>query len=287
MLKTENVEMLLNMENANGEKTMKKHLWIAISLCWLTLVSTSSSASVFNFTYTGVFTVQDSSGNLLNNVDASTNTWSGYRTDIAGTFSFDDLTGTGVLTVDPFDFFQGGPVQFTSGLAQTTGTSNLMIGNFIFDWNGNTGVNMDLVWDISGLVDALNLGMTPGDIISGNQVFIGGNPFAIGSALPASNSVTVGSSSFPIGPAPMATTAFDLTGGTLPLITDSTGIGGSPMSTGPYITSSMSLDIGNANSMELVSITPSAVPVPAAVWLFGSGLLAILGTAGHRSHSFS
>ncbi|MDT8283315.1 MAG: VPLPA-CTERM sorting domain-containing protein [Gammaproteobacteria bacterium] len=31
-----------------------------------------------------------------------------------------------------------------------------------------------------------------------------------------------------------------------------------------------------------LSITPSAVPVPAAVWLFGSGLLGLVGVARRR-----
>lgn len=267
---------------------MKSRLWrAAVSACLLALVTTVSNASVYNFTFTGVFTVLDSSGDFLVNADATTNSWSGNRTDVAGTFAFDDVAGSGTVTVDPFNFFGGGPVIFTSGATQAIGDGignpgNLMIGGFIYNWNGNNGLNMDLVWDVSGLFDALNMGMTAGDVISGDQVVIGGNSFPIASALPASNSVMAGPSSFPIGPTPMATTTFDLTGGALPLITDLSGIAGSPQTTGPYLGFSASLDIGDANSMHLVSVTASAVPVPATVWLFGSGLLGLAGMARRR-----
>ena len=250
----------------------------------LLIFSASSNAAIYNFTWTGAFTVLDSSGNFVNNTDAVTNNWDGNRTDIAGTFSLDTNTGSGSMTVDPFDFFGGSsPVEFTSVTTQSIG-GNLMVGNFIYNWSGNTGLNMDLVWDVTGLVDALGLGMAAGDVISGDTAIIGGVPFTIGSALPASNSV-VGSgpipASYPIGPTPMATTDLDLTtvGGLTP-VADLSGVAGSPQATGPYLGFSASLDIGDANSMHLVSV--STVPVPAAVWLFGSGLIGLIGFARRK-----
>ena len=45
---------------------------------------------------------------------------------------------------------------------------------------------------------------------------------------------------------------------------------------------SMSIDIGNAGFLHLISISPSLVPVPATVWLFGSGLLALIGVVKHN-----
>jgi len=40
------------------------------------------------------------------------------------------------------------------------------------------------------------------------------------------------------------------------------------------------LDIGSGNSMHVTSV--SAVPVPAAVWLFGSGLIGLAGFAKRK-----
>ena len=253
---------------------------------------TGVHAAIYNFSWTGAFTLQNALGDFVPNSDAAANSWSGNRTDVGGTLVFDDVTGAGTVTVNPFDFLGAGPWTTTSGVFQAIGDGaggpgNLLIGNFVYDWNGNTGINMDLVWDASGLLDALSMGMTAGDIISGGQVTIGGTPFPIASVLPASNSVMVGPNSFPIGPTPMATTAFDITvggiSGGLPLITDSSGIGGSPQTTGPLLGYSISLDIGDANSMHLVSV--SSVPVPAAIWLFGSGFIGLIVFARQYRHS--
>ena len=278
---------------------MEAHLARAIRVCCLAIMAlsigiTNANASVFNFTYTGVFTLLDPAGDLVLNTDATTNSYSGYRTDVSGSYSIDMATGAGSMTTTPFDFFGGGPLQVTSGLTTNIGDGmgnpgNLMLGNFIFDWNGNVGIQMDLVWDATGLFDALNnSNIGPGSVISGNQLFnpTGPSPVTIGSVLPASNSVMVGPTSFPIGPTPMATTAFDVTtgtgpggGGGLPVITDASGIAGSPMVGGPNPGFSLSLDIGNLGSMHLVSVTASPVPVPGAVWLFGSGLFGLAGVA--------
>jgi hypothetical protein len=41
-------------------------------------------------------------------------------------------------------------------------------------------------------------------------------------------------------------------------------------------------DVPSGNFYDNVSLAPSAVPVPAAVWLFGSGLLGLVGVARRR-----
>ena len=97
----------------------------------------------------------------------------------------------------------------------------------------------------------------------------------------------------PIGPGPMVTTTWDTTtiggsactlgcnpSGTLPLIADTNvdtragdiGIGGSPMVAGPFLNYNINIDI---TSMQVTSV----VPIPAAVWLFGSGLAGLIGVA--------
>lgn len=68
--------------------------------------------------------------------------------------------------------------------------------------------------------------------------------------------------------------------GGLPDYSANTGgdIGGTPMQDGPFQGSNANFDI---TSMTNIVIT-SEVPVPAAVWLFGSGLLGLVGVARRR-----
>ena len=68
------------------------------------------------------------------------------------------------------------------------------------------------------------------------------------------------------GPAPIATTA---------------GVFG--ITDGPFEGIQVHLDIGSGNSLYVTSIESSEVPVPAAVWLLGSGLLGLLGLARRRT----
>lgn len=56
------------------------------------------------------------------------------------------------------------------------------------------------------------------------------------------------------------------------------GIGGDPMDNGPFPGFNVSLDF---TSLRYISVD-YFVPIPATAWLFGSGLLALLGTARHK-----
>jgi len=58
------------------------------------------------------------------------------------------------------------------------------------------------------------------------------------------------------------------------------GIGGSPLIDGPFVGLNVNFDIGSGHSLTLTNI--SSVPVPAAVWLFGSGLLGLIGVARRK-----
>ena len=111
----------------------------------------------------------------------------------------------------------------------------------------------------------------------------------------------------------MATTAYNTTNsiacnagclgvspsGFLPLVVDTatnindftanTGgtIGGSPMQAGPFEGASANFDITvlTFTGQDNVAIGPfpvSEVPVPAAVWLFGSGLIGLIGIARRK-----
>lgn len=140
----------------------------------------------------------------------------------------------------------------------------------MFDWNGNVGVPVSIVWDASGFFSAGPF--NPGQVISG-----------VG-AIPASNNTQNGI--VPIGPAPIATTTWNTTtvpgagmgsavSGTLPLIADT--VAGSPMVAGPFVTYNANFDITT-----ITILGPQPVPVPAAIWLFGSGLFGLAAMVRHR-----
>jgi len=95
--------------------------------------------------------------------------------------------------------------------------------------------------------------------------------------LPASDSATVNSTSFPICPTNHGDNGFrSLYWQDIAADCGFQWYCRQPDGSGLAVPGdSMSLDIGNLGSMHLVSITPSPVPVPAAVWLFGSGLFGL------------
>jgi len=108
-------------------------------------------------------------------------------------------------------------------------------------------------------------------------------------ATPASDDFLFGAKAsymLPIGPSPVATTTFNTTdlgvitvgvnpSGTLPLTDD--GIGGSPMKAGPFPGFNANFDFDN-----MTLISDGIIPVPAAVWLFSSGLLGLVGMARRK-----
>lgn len=186
--------------------------------------------------------------------------------------------------------------------------NNLILGNFLADWNGNDDMPVSVVWDATGLFNAFSNtpgGLQVGDVISGNVVKR--NSLVVNSdlqsAIPATDGmkVTTGSSRTGFidhvinqGPAPMAMTTWNTAAlctavniedckgvnpsGGLPLFDD--GIAGSPMIDGPFPGMNINIDIGSGNSMVVIGI--SAVPVPPALWLFGSGLLGLVGIAKRK-----
>lgn len=247
-------------------------------------VATQAAADVINVSFNGLFTMLDPSGTALQNTSYpyyGDPTWSyGYRSQISGTMSFDTSTGAGSGTVVPFQFFNGNtslPATATGISLQAIGDGfgnpgTLVLGNMLFNWNGNNGIPVSIVMDGAG--------------------FFGSGPYSVGQvitgvgALPASNGIKKGS--LPIGPAPFVTTTWNTTtvpgagmgsaiSGQLPLIADT--IGGSPMIAGPFTGYNANFDV---TSITVTSIETAVVPVPAAVWLFGSGLLGLVGIARRK-----
>jgi len=259
-------------------KTIDKGCISAALLC-AALAAPPASATIYEFHFTGQYTLLDPGGGYMD------------QKPISSTLTYDDSSGAGFsanMSIADFDTFGATATIHDISLQHYAGT-NLIIGNMLGDWNGSFGVPISMVWDASGLFNAIDYGLQVDDVISGTYLKRGGSVVAdIGSATPASDALGLNQ-----GPAPLAVTTLDtaalctpgvdcmgnaLSGGG-PFTDD--GIGGSPLIDGPFVGLNVNFDIGSGNSLTVLSV--SSVPVPAAVWLFGSGLAGLLGVAGRRA----
>lgn len=254
---------------------------------------TTASAAIVTADWDGLFTILNASGAPTTNTSYpyyGDPTWGyGKRTQVSGTLTFDTSTGAGSATVNPFEFFDSGPAEATTVTMQAIGDGmggqgTLVLGNMGFNWNNNNGIPVSIVLDAAGFFGALGGGQTTGSI-SG-----------VG-ALPASDGMKGGL--YPIGVAPMATTTWNTNSlctptvpgdgsclGTNPIasaLASNDTVGGSPMVDGPFAGFNANFDITLVSNL---SVTPAGVvPVPAAVWLFGSGLLGLVGVARRKKQA--
>ena len=250
------------------------------------LGATSAQAATLEMSYDGLFTMLDSTGIQLQNTSSpyyDDGTWGyGLRTQISGTMSFDTATGAGTGTVAPFAFFNGGDAVASGVEFQSIG-GGLMLGAMTFSW-GTEVISTQIVLDGSGLFSAMDMMGLPavGTVLDGAAC----TAYGLACALPASDGIKRGK--YPIGVVPIATSTYNTTGQTgvgttlaqLSLGGDD-GIGGSPMDNGSFADFNANFDITSVTVTNVIN----EVPVPAAVWLFGSGLLGLVGVARRRKVS--
>jgi len=271
-----------------------KKLIYVLGIC---LLPTVTQASIISFHFTGRLTVMDPTGGLISGGDGdgvgSTDPF-GWQAPIQSTFTYDTNAGigSGDLIISPITYL-GLDTQFRSVSMNRINGTNYVLGNMLVDFGPNIGLPLSLVWDASGLLNAIDYGLQAGDVISGTNLKRAGDPdYNVNSAVPASDGVGIGPFIINQGPAPLATTTLNtttlctpgldcigntMTGG-LNFFDD--GIAGSPQIDGPFPGMQVSIDIGSGNSLTVLSV--SAVPVPAAVWLFSSGLLGLVGVARRK-----
>jgi hypothetical protein len=270
----------------------------------------TASATVSNFDFNGWFTMLDPAGNALGNTSIARG--NNNQTAITGTMSFDTTTGAGTAVITPFDFFSKGPATAQGVTFQAIGdgfggSGTLVLGNMLFDWAGNNGIPVSLVMDAAGFFTNGAVMATPAS--DGTYVGSGyGNAgyLSLGPVLMASTTWNVhpspacglaGNTTTPAGGGCMGV----LPSGGLPLVADTAlnvnksyvsntyGIGGVPMWDGPFTGFNANFDVTalsftgtSSGSIAPFPVGPypsNAVPVPAAVWLFGSGLVGLVGVA--------
>ena len=222
-----------------------------------------AQADVLTFDFTGRLTIAGENGQIVS-----------YQ-PIDASLAYDTVSGLGSsgLSVTTDTLFFGYPMQFHDITMTHQPGTNLIQGQVLVDWNLNLNISVDVLWDATGLLNAIDYGLQVGDKLSGTNLYRDTNGDQvweasewvadIGSATPYSD-VLLQAGDLQ-GPAPMAATSGSMG------ITD-------PSS--PFYGIFGYFDIGSGNSMYVTSV--SAVPVPAAFWLFCSGLLGLAGMARRK-----
>jgi hypothetical protein len=183
----------------------------------------------------------------------------------------------------------------------------------LFNWNGTYGIPTSLVLDAAGMFGSLPSLYTGGvgTSVSGVGSVPASDGTYVGPTVPGTVTGPGGYAGYlGLGPNPVVTTAYNTTSlctragvandgaclglapsGGFPLINDTAAnandfvanlggtIGGNPMIDGPFASSNANFDI---TTLTLTGLTITAIPVPAAVWLFGSGLLGLVGVARRK-----
>ncbi|VAW52040.1 hypothetical protein MNBD_GAMMA05-595 [hydrothermal vent metagenome] len=109
------------------------------------------------------FILVDGLGRFAPNTDSSgLIDLAGNETPTCGTITYDTETDSGTAEIVAFSFFGNGLAEATGGLINLIptgldlGIGNLMMGNLLFAWNGNSGIAVSTVWDASGILNEMD-----------------------------------------------------------------------------------------------------------------------------------
>jgi hypothetical protein len=249
-------------------------------------VSASATADIIELSWSGLFTMGTAGapGIVTNPSAAGLSDPFGAQTPVTGTMTFDTDTYQGSATLTPF-VFSGNTMYLTPGATVMQaigdgmgGPGTLIMVSMDIDWGTSTTIPVHLVGDAAG--------------------FLGSGPYSIGQVIAG-----VGASSSTMGDygafapylqdlssIPFAMTTYDvnqdangnMVNGGFPLGDD--GLSGNPMVTPPFPAHRANFDI---TTMTITNITTSEIPVPAAAWLLGSGLVGLVGVARRRKAAAS
>jgi len=241
----------------------------------------AASASVITFDFTGRLTFasdylissSNPTGIASNPGGASPSDPNGWQTPITASLVYDTDMGitSSTLSVTMNDWY-GTPVNIHD-MRTLSMTGSIIDVQFLVDGGGYSNWPTHIQWDATGLINAINYGLQVGDKISGNSLYRDYNRDHIfdsselltsnlGSATPYTDTL-IADKGIPLQiSAPLASTSAKF-----PNLYDSR--------------LNIYADIGSGNSMYVTSV--SAVPVPAAVWLFGSGLLGLIGVTRRKT----
>jgi hypothetical protein len=236
-----------------------------------------SSASIITFDFTGRLTVTNAVGDLIPNPSLATEDYPNGtpQTPIAASLTYDSSIGISSSTVTVTIGEWWGSPAIAHDLTTLSMEGTLINGQLLGDWAGNYDMHILFQWDATGLINAIDHGLQVGDKLSGNSLYRDYNndhvydpsellTANLGSATPYSDTLIAGLGVPLQGYAPLAATAAS-----------------QGFIDGPFPGFKVYLDIGSGNSMYVTSV--SSVPVPAAVWLFGSGLLGLIGVARRKA----
>jgi len=237
-------------------RSIYRHIVYVLSLCMLPLVSQAAS---INFDFTGRLVIADPYGIIIG---------SAYH-PIEASLSYDTVTGVGNsdLSITMSNSYSGDSLTFHDISLTRQQDTNLIDGQGFVDVDVFTNIAFHVEWDATGLFNAIDYGLQVGDVLSGSTLYHDANRNGVQdtgefikdiySSTPYSDTLQRFSADLQ-GPAPMAATGASI------------GI-----SEGFYAGVRGYFDIGSGNSMHVTSVSP--VPVPTAIWLFGSGLISLIG----------
>ena len=246
---------------------MIKQTILSVSIA--TIICTTlptAQATVITTNWDGLFTMISPDGTNLGFQNTSRPyyddpTWGyGVRTQISGSLTYDSVSGLGTGSISGFSWGNAGIWQTHDLTLQAVGdgsggSGDLIMGEMLYDWNGRANLPVSVIWDASGFLNAGSYAV--GQTITNTGV------------APASDNILT---NYQIGPSPFATTTID---SVFPISDD--GIAGTPLFGGGYDSFNPNIDI---TSMTVVSV--SSVPIPASIWLFGSGLIGLIGIAKRK-----